>query len=85
MVEKLVCQSCLMPLQKDADFATNADGSCNQEYCIHCYKEGAFTEPNLTLEALLLKVETIMKQMNMTEDKIKIIKEQIGELKRWKK
>ena len=36
------CQSCGMPLTADV-LGTNADGSKNEEYCIYCYKDGAFT------------------------------------------
>jgi len=34
-----ICQSCGMPMQKNEDFATNTDGSKNEEYCHFCYKE----------------------------------------------
>ena len=40
--EMKVCQSCGMPLTDDV-LGTNADGSKNEEYCIYCYKDGAFT------------------------------------------
>jgi len=36
------CQSCGMPLTDDV-LGTNADGSRNEDYCIYCYKDGAFT------------------------------------------
>lgn len=36
------CQSCGMPLT-DSVLGTNADGSKNDEYCVYCYKDGAFT------------------------------------------
>jgi radical SAM superfamily enzyme len=36
------CQSCGMPLT-DEVLGTNVDGSKNEEYCIYCYKDGAFT------------------------------------------
>ena len=36
------CQSCGLPLT-DEVLGTNADGSKNEEYCIYCYKDGAFT------------------------------------------
>jgi len=31
-----------MPLT-DEIYATNKDGSANEEYCIYCYKDGDFT------------------------------------------
>ena len=40
--EMKFCQSCGMPLTEDV-LGTNADGSKNEEYCIYCYKDGAFT------------------------------------------
>lgn len=36
------CQSCGMPLG-DEVISTNADGSRNFDYCLYCYKDGAFT------------------------------------------
>ncbi len=41
-MEQKFCQSCGMPLTEDI-LGTNADGSKNEEYCIYCYKDGAFT------------------------------------------
>ena len=40
--EMKFCQSCGMPLTDDV-LGTNADGSKNEEYCMYCYKDGAFT------------------------------------------
>ena len=40
--EMKFCQSCGMPLTDDF-LGTNADGSKSEEYCIYCYKDGAFT------------------------------------------
>lgn len=50
MNETKLCQSCGMPLS-DELLATNADGSKNGEYCIFCYKDGAFTG-NFTMEEM---------------------------------
>ena len=36
------CQSCGMPLTNEI-LGTNADGSQNDDYCMYCYKDGAFT------------------------------------------
>lgn len=41
-MEQKFCQSCGMPLTEEI-YGTNADGSKNHEYCIYCYKDGAFT------------------------------------------
>lgn len=47
-MEQKYCQSCGMPLS-DEILGTNADGSKSQDYCIYCYKNGAFTG-NFTME-----------------------------------
>ncbi len=36
------CQSCGMPLN-DEVLGTNVDGSKSDEYCVYCFKDGAFT------------------------------------------
>ncbi len=41
-MEQKFCQSCGMPLTEKV-LGTNADGSRNEDYCIYCYKDGAFT------------------------------------------
>ena len=34
------CRTCGMPLTREEDFGTNADGSVNYDYCQYCYKDG---------------------------------------------
>ena len=62
------CQSCGMPLS-DEILGINADGTKNSDYCIYCYKDGAFTG-NFTMDEMidfcsqyvdLLKVNAEMK------------------------
>ncbi len=38
----MICQSCSMPLT-DEVLGTEQDGSKNHDYCMYCYKDGAFT------------------------------------------
>lgn len=79
------CQSCAMPMQKPADFGSNADGSKNEEYCHYCFQNGKFTEPNITMEQMIEKCAGIMKQMKMPEAQIEQTKKFIPQLKRWRK
>jgi hypothetical protein len=79
------CQSCAMPMQKPEDFGTNANGSQNQDYCRYCYQKGKFTTPNITMEQMIEKCASIMKQMNIPEAQIEQTKTFIPMLKRWKK
>ena len=47
------CQSCAMPMSKPEDFGTNADGSKNEEYCSYCFKDGSFTNPDISMEEMI--------------------------------
>jgi hypothetical protein len=80
------CQSCAMPLMKPEDFGTNADGSKNKDYCIYCFKDGQFTEPNLTVEEMMEMVEhMLIKVAKVPEEKAKVIVQiLIPQLKRWR-
>jgi hypothetical protein len=79
------CQSCAMPMEKTEDFGTNTNGSKNKEYCCHCYKNGKFTEPGITIEQMIGKCTAIMKQMHIPDAQIEQTKTFIPVLKRWKK
>lgn len=41
-MNELFCESCGMPLENDEVIGTNKDGAKNGDYCIYCYKDGAF-------------------------------------------
>ena len=34
------CKSCAMPITKEEEKGTNADGSKNEEYCVYCLEKG---------------------------------------------
>lgn len=36
-----------------SQFGTEKDLNLNKEYCIHCYKNGAFTLPTTTLDEII--------------------------------
>jgi hypothetical protein len=81
-----ICQSCGMPLQKEADFGSNADKSKNNEYCRFCFREGKFTDEGITMEEKINKNIELAKKMGMPEEKaIKLANSTIPKLKRWKK
>ena len=50
--EMKFCQSCGMPMQTAGDFGTEADGGASADYCVYCYKNGAFTEA-CTMEEMI--------------------------------
>lgn len=77
------CQSCAMPMANEEDFGTNMNGSQNLDYCSYCFQNGEFTQPNLTKEAMIEKVSEILRQMQIPEEQLELIKTFIPKLKRW--
>ena len=37
----------------EASCGTEADGSLSKTYCIHCYRDGGFTQPDATLDDMI--------------------------------
>ncbi len=82
----MICQSCGMPLRKEEDFGTNADGSKNNEYCFHCFQNGKFLDEGITLQEKIDKNVKFAVQMGMSEDEArKMASNVLPKLKRWKK
>jgi hypothetical protein len=57
------CNSCGRPIVKE-DYGTNADGSLNPEFCKDCYQNGAYTEPDITLEEMIVRKTKEMMDKN---------------------
>ena len=54
MEEKERCQSCGMPISAEfKNFGTDAEGSPVSEYCMFCYKDGGFANPDQTLDEMV--------------------------------
>jgi hypothetical protein len=86
MENRVFCQSCGMPLEKDGDFGTNADGSKNNDYCAYCYMDGKFGR-DVTMEGMIEVCLPFMVEANkgMTEETArKSMREWFPALKRWK-
>lgn len=88
MEETKFCQSCGMPLTEEV-LGTNADQSKNNEYCIYCYKDGAFTG-DFTMEEMVeycsMFVEEYNKNtgQNLTVCEYKeVLRQYYPNLKRW--
>jgi Putative zinc ribbon domain len=57
-----ICQSCAMPMKtKIHPHGTNADGTCSECYCIECFQDGAFIQPDITLDAMRMFVRIKLK------------------------
>jgi hypothetical protein len=82
--EGQVCQSCGMPLARDAKGGgTNADGSKSDRYCSHCYQDGKFTLPDLSVADMQARVLTRLKGIGMPEGAAHGLVQGIPDLERW--
>lgn len=80
------CQSCGMPLKRDANGGgTNAIGSLSAMYCSHCYQDGKFTLPDITVTEMQERVKGKMKAMGFPGFLTGFFTKGIPKLERWKK
>ncbi|SHL83405.1 Putative zinc ribbon domain-containing protein [Fibrobacter sp. UWH5] len=84
------CQSCGMPLTAEV-MGSNADGSKNEDYCVYCYKDGAFLQ-NCTMEEMVEHCAQFVDEVNkhmpkpMTKEEYRqMMMNYFPMLKRWKK
>ncbi len=80
------CQSCGMPLDKDErTVGTEANGTLSEMYCSHCYRNGKFTSPDITVEEMRAKVTEKIVEMKIPRFVAKFLTRNTYKLKRWKK
>ena len=79
-----LCQSCGMPLDKEALKGTEKKGLKTDEYCKYCYEYGTFKKPKMNLEDMKNRVETQMKKMNIPHNVIQKAINILPALSRWK-
>jgi hypothetical protein len=78
------CQSCGMPLSRDPlGGGTEADGGRSAEYCSHCYRNGNFTEPHISVEQMVAKVEGRLREMHFPGFLARRFTKNIPMLRRW--
>ena len=88
----IYCQSCGMPLTNDELHGKNADGSKSEDYCVYCFPEGKFNNPNETLEEMIESCAPFMVKSEEhpdapctdIESARKLLQEHLPTLKRWK-
>jgi Putative zinc ribbon domain len=86
MDDKPRCQSCGMPLSADfGNYGTDAAGSPVSEYCMFCFKEGAFTNPDQTVQEMIASsIENMTGDIGMpVEQATQLANNVIPSLKRW--
>ncbi|MCC7552984.1 MAG: zinc ribbon domain-containing protein [Methanobacteriaceae archaeon] len=81
------CNSCGKPMVKE-DYGSNEDGTSNEDYCMDCFKEGKFIEPDLSLDDMIIKCSKKILDKNprlQEEQATGIVMGFIPGLKRWNK
>lgn len=84
MENKIICQSCGMPLDTEAVKGTEKNGLKSNEYCKYCYEDGAFKNPKMKLEDMENNVKNQMKKLELHEYAIQKAVNILPALKRWK-
>jgi hypothetical protein len=75
-----------MPLSKDSrKGGTNIDGSLSTTYCSHCYQNGKFTLPELTVDQMKERVKGKMKELGFPGFLAGFLTKGIPKLERWKR
>jgi len=84
MIERY-CQSCGRMMREEQDYGREEDGCINENYCSHCYRNGQFTEPNLTRWQIVARILPIwMKEKHLTyRDALVDANYFISSLRRW--
>ena len=79
------CQSCGIPMNLEGDLGTEAGGAPSNDYCTHCYLNGAFTAPDITIDEMAKICGPIISQVYTipTEIAEEFSKELLSCLRRW--
>jgi len=80
-----ICQSCGMPLSRDAQGGgTERDGTPSALYCSHCYRAGTFTMPDLTVDQMRERVMQKLREFHFPGFLARFMTRNIGQLQRWR-
>lgn len=78
-----ICQSCSMPLAKEEDYGTTKGGGRSADYCVHCLKDGDFTQ-DITLEQAIAQCAEYADMADATkEEALDYAQKVFPTLKRW--
>lgn len=78
------CQSCGMPLARDEQGGgTENSGMKSKVYCSHCYQNGEFTLPDLTVGQMKDRVKQKLVEFGFPRFLTGLFTRNIHKLKRW--
>jgi hypothetical protein len=80
------CQSCAMPLERPEDFGVDKAGYRVNDFCRYCFANGAFTDPDISMQAMLDRCVGLMdKQGIMPAPQARaLLSDVLPRLKRWR-
>lgn len=79
------CQSCGMPLKADPKGGgENADGTLSKEYCSYCYVQGAFVNPEMTVDQMKSLVIEKLREKGFPKFVALFFASGLRRLKRWR-
>lgn len=82
--ETVSCQSCGMPMPEAGLRGSELNGTKSGEYCIYCYENGAFKQPEITLEEMTELCTGFMVEEGMEADAARtLLARSLPALKRW--
>jgi hypothetical protein len=80
------CQSCGMPLKRDEQGGgTNAEDSKSTMYCSHCYENGRFVLPDITVEQMQSRVREKVIEFGVPGFLAGFFTRRVPSLVRWQK
>jgi hypothetical protein len=80
-----ICQSCATLIRRPEEFGTDAAGHCIGAYCLRCFRDGRFVEPQLTREEMIRRVAEEMRLGGLSEySATREIADAISKLGRWR-
>ena len=80
------CQSCGMPLKRDSmGGGTDADGRASRVYCSHCYRDGRFTQPDMTPDGMQALVKGKLREMGFPGFIASFFARRVPNLERWRR
>lgn len=78
------CQSCGMPIKRDEQGGgTEADGTRTTRFCSHCYADGKFKQPDMTVAQMQELVRGKMIEMGFPKFLCGFFTKGIPKLERW--
>lgn len=80
------CQSCGMPMPEEHLRGTESSGAKSADYCVYCYEDGSFKQPDCSLEQMIEICVPHLTKSGMPEVQARqLLSGNLPALKRWSK